>query len=335
MFCAVLLIVTPGCDAPSGGKDPFAWLKPKPKENSANQTAEDRAAQGMEMVARMTGSDNGLAIRKWIVEDNEGRIASVLMRHAEGAGEVLHDTADKRLQRNGFRLLRVSADDLPDILQELGGASLDVTAWHGQVYDWRAVATHGIGGAGQPLAIDGRIKVYPAGEMRLVMRSWIVPMETGPFVQFELVPQYHQPQRRDLNLLAGREQPPPIESFPSMAVDQLLEAGSAYVLTCAPPQSDWTTYDIDPNVLDAPPADVAQPVESAPATAKDTKPPAPPSMRRAGGVGPADLVGPDAVAPQTIGQWMFTTDVGRPSRIILVLLPRISNDLYPSQVSAP
>lgn len=283
----------------------------------------------MSLLSRLTSTDNGLAIRKWMVEDNESRISSVLMRHAIGTGDVLHDSADKRLQRNGFRLLRVNADELETILQELGGATLDVTAWHGQVFDWRAVAAHGIGRAGQPLAIDGFVRTYPAGEMRLVMRSWIVPMERGPFVQFELVPQFHQPQRRDMNVLFGRETPPPIESYSSMAVDELLDAQSAYILTCAPPKSQWAA-----NISSAEGESVGGDVAAQPSTQ-----PAPanvPTMRRAGGgMGPADAVGPDAVTPQTIGQWMFSTEVGRPSRIMLVLLPRISEKLYPPEVIAP
>lgn len=310
LACAIAALA--GCEAPVSGNDPLAWLNPKQKETESRAATPSaprtRLQPADSALSRMTGTDNGLAIRRWVVADDEQRIREVLMRHA--VGDVVHDSADQHLQRNGFRLIRVPAESLEQILSELGGASLDVTAWHGQVYDWRTIASHGIGAGGQPMAIDGRVRHYTAGEMRLVMRSWIVAMEDGPVVQFELVPQFHKPQRTEVNLLLGREPPPPVESYPSMAVDHLLESGAAYLLTCAPPQSDWS----------APSADEPAKVKT----------PAKPPVRRVGGaVGPSDLVGPEATPPQTIGQWMLSSDTGRASRIMLVLLPRIAERLFP------
>jgi hypothetical protein len=317
-FVLCLVAVTGGCEATGSGEDPFAWLKPKPREpgRSAAQAPDGMGGTSLQptdtSLSRLTSTDNGLAVRKWVVADDEQRIRSVLMRHAVGG--VVHDEADQRLQRNGFRLIQVHAEDLNALLAELGGSSLDVTAWHGQVYDWRTIASHGIGRSGQPLAIDGHVRQFPAGEMRMVMRSWIVAMESGPYVQFELVPQFHKPQQTDVNLLLGRHAPPPIESYPSMAVDHLLESGSAYLLTCAPPQSEWST-------------------ESAEAQPDDL--PDDPELRRSDGdrIGPADMLGPAVTAPQTIGQWMLSNDVGRPNRIVLVLLPRISQRLFPPTVA--
>ncbi len=303
-----------GCESPGpgGNTDPFAWLKPNAKQTTETRTtSSSHLPPADSALNRLTGTDNGLAIRKWIIADDEERIRTVLMRHAEGG--VVHDAADERLRRNGFRLIQVDAGELETLLAELGGASLDVTAWHGQVYNWRSVASHGIGRYGQPLAIDGHVRQYPAGEMQLVMRSWIVAMEDGPYLQFELVPQFHRPQRTDVNLLLGREPPEPIESYPSMAVDQLLDADSAYLLTCAPPQSPWTMSQESDNAVDS--------TESQP------------FRRRGSSVGPSEFVGPEAAPPQTIGQWMLSNDIGRPNRIVLVLLPRISDRLYPPSLS--
>lgn len=303
---AVTLLLS-GCDTP--GRNPFGG-------NDRTADAPPSQQDISRTISRVTGTDNGLAIRKWVVEDDEARIRNVLMSHAVGG--VLHDAADERLQRNGFRLVRVPAADVDSILAELGGATMDVTAWHGEVYEWRTLAAHAIGRDGQPIAIDGRVRRFPPGEMRLVMRSWIVGMEDGPRVQFELVPQFYLPRKRDLNILVGREKPQPVESYPSMAVDELLEDDAAYVLTCAPPQSDWQ-----------------EPASERPTGAAGEEGAATPnrSARRSGGMGPDAMLGPDAAPPQTIGQWMFSNDIGRPSRIMLILLPRIADRLQPQEIT--
>jgi len=272
-------------------------------------------------VRRITGTENGLAIRKWVIEDDERRIRSVLMRHAIGG--VLHDQADQRLQRNGFRLIRVPVEHVDSILRELGGATMDVTAWHGQVYQWRTLSSRAIGGEGQPIAIDGRVRRFPPGEMRLVMRSWIVGMEDGPRVQFELVPQFYLPRKRELNVLVRNEPPQPVESYPSMAVDQLLEDDAAYILTCALPQSDWNAAAEEDG-----PNENGEPTSPQPSRDQQRQ-----RLRRAGGMGPGPGVGPDAAPPRTIGQWMFSNDIGRPSRVVFVLLPRIADHLHPPRAA--
>jgi len=82
---------------------------------------------------RMLNSGHGLLVRKWVVTDNTERIGRALMHYQDGV--LLEPELSRRLRRDGLRLLRVRADQLADLLGELGVGASDVTAWHGQILE--------------------------------------------------------------------------------------------------------------------------------------------------------------------------------------------------------
>ena len=99
----------------------------------------------------MLNADNGLEVRDWVIMERGPRIAAAIARFGQPA--LVDASADASLRRNGLRLVRIPTGELESLLVSLGGASVDATAWHGQVYRWRELVQYPIGPAGMALWI--------------------------------------------------------------------------------------------------------------------------------------------------------------------------------------
>ncbi len=192
---------------------------------------------------RMLNPDNGLLLRRWVVSDNADRIGAALLRYSDG--QVLDARTDESLRRNGMRLVRVRADQTDDLLGDLGVGPSDVAAWHGQVVEWRELYQRPVIGPGATLAVSGRVRSIPAGQLRLMGRSWTVLMEDGPYLTLELLPQLWRPQEPSLYRLLG-DADRQGEVFGTLAIEIELETGYAYVLTGETPALEWTDPPRDP-----------------------------------------------------------------------------------------
>ncbi len=152
--------------------------------------AGEAVSTGERVAAVLLGSNSGLLIRHWRVADDPSAITTALMRYTRGEEG---DPAQRRqLRRNGFRLVRIAADDGDALLEELGGSSIKLDGWHGQAYDWRPLAAKSVGPGGRAVAVDGRVRHFSGGRMRLMMRGWTTQMEDGPFVYLQLRPDFDQ-----------------------------------------------------------------------------------------------------------------------------------------------
>src|SRR5215813_15141271 len=80
--------------------------------------------------SKLANTDNGLELHRWTVMDQPGRIITALSKHADG--QAADDQTLARLQRNGFRLVRIAVDDLDQALADMGGATVNANEWHGQ-----------------------------------------------------------------------------------------------------------------------------------------------------------------------------------------------------------
>jgi hypothetical protein len=293
LTCAVLA----GCSGQPSAQ--AGW----PTQGSSNQTA---AAAARSLLAN---TDNGLELRRWTVLDSPQRIRATLSKYI--AGEAIDPQAHARIERNGFRFLRVAVDHIDALLEDIGGATVNATEWHGQVHQWRSLADRPVGmgrqansdasGIGRAVAVDGKIGRYDRGTFRLLMRSWSVQMEDGPRIHLELLPQHQRPRANDLRRLIG-ESDNPITGFGGPALDLQLELGYAYVLLCDSPQAPW-------------PADTA------------TNAPAPSATRAR--FGPLETVGPGAAIPMTLGELLLSNHGKPPTRELLVFVPKIGADLFP------
>ncbi|MHC5024367.1 MAG: hypothetical protein ACYTGG_10735 [Planctomycetota bacterium] len=266
----------------------------------------EAATAGASRITDLVSNDHGLSVRQWSVLDHPELIASTLSAHA--AGDALDAATRERLRRNGLRLVAVPAVDLDRIVEKLGGAPMNVDVWYGQVFEWRELLERPVPGPGQAIALDGHVRRYAGGDLRLMCRCWTVQMEDGPSMLLEMIPQYrHEGTDSLVRLLGG---PAPVaESFPSLALDLVLEAGFAYVVTTESPDLDWP--DLAGDGATIAPGDLP-----ASSTARDPT---------ASGPG----VGPAAAGPPTLGEWLFRNQRQPPTRGILILVPRIPTELWP------
>ena len=264
------------------------------------------AEQSEALRNRLTNTNNGLEIRRWHVQEDADRLVGALVRYTEGS--AADELAAERLRRNGFRFVRVRLDDLDAVLTDLGGANVDRNEWHGQIPEWRSLIERNVDRQGQAVAIDGRVRRFERGQMRLMIRSWTVQMEDGPATHLEVLPRHHQPQPKDLRTLLG-EGGPTGEGFGNMAIDLRLEAGWAYVLVGESPNQRWP----DERSGNTPSPTVA--------TARPPK------------TGPLDVAGPETDAPLTMGEFMLGVHSPAARRTVIVFVPRVPQELFiPDQV---
>jgi hypothetical protein len=274
---------------------------------------------------RLTGSNNGLELRRWTVIDAPDRVMNVLSNHADGSAAD-QETID-RLKRNGFRFIRVPVSELDALVSELGGATIDRNEWHGQVYDWRALMEQPIDPRGLAVAIDGRVRRFDRGSFRLLVRSWTTQMEDGPHMHLEVLPQHSLPRANDLRRLMGEKPADAGEAFATLALDLQLQAGYAYVLVSESPEVDWPELDrpaLVNEVLVGAAGD-----EPAPDAPDESLPAVRPRDGGWSHVGPPESVGPEAGAPLTLGEMLLPLSVSPPMRRVLAFVPKIPAELFP------
>ncbi len=253
---------------------------------------------------RLLNSDNGLEVRNWVIMERGPRIAAAIASFGQPA--LVDASADASLRRNGLRLVRIRAGELESLLASLGGASVDATAWHGQVYRWRELVQYPIGPAGMAVAVDGRVRRFARGTFRLMFRSWTVPMEDGPRLQLQLLGQFDRPQREPFRRFVTDRRVTG-EVFHSFAFQIQLEVGFGYALLFESPDIDWSFGPADQQDV------TAEPVAAA----------------LNGPVSDPKQVGPKADAPPTFGELLFRIDSRPPKRRMLVFVPKFPPQAFP------
>jgi hypothetical protein len=163
----------------------------------AATTTNGRSAQGM-----LPATDHGLRIRQWRIADDTDRIAEAMVRHADG--EAADPPAIERLRRNGFRFVRIPAEDVDALLEDLGGAMVDIDGWHGQAYEWQEILARPLSESGRGVAVDGRVRRLARGRVRLMLRGWTIPMEDGPAMHVEMHPDHDRTRPTRFDQLLGR-----------------------------------------------------------------------------------------------------------------------------------
>ncbi len=190
------------------------------------------ARAAAETLARLLNSDNGLMVRTCTISGEAPQVEAALL--ARRHGPALPAPQAESLRRGGLRLVRVRADEVERLLDELGAAPLDLAAWYGQVLEWREVAARPIEGELVLAGPDG-LRRFGAGKLRLMIRGWTVATENGPSLYVEIVPRFAREVPQLSRLLGVRgDAGEPLES---LAIELFLEAGEACVLTCQAPDT--------------------------------------------------------------------------------------------------
>ncbi len=256
-----------------------------------------------ERIEQLLNTDNGLDLRVWTVADDPQRIGSALVRYADGP--VLGPQDTDELRRSGLRFVRVRADRLRELLDAMAAAPVEVAVWHGQVLEWRQMHHRPVADT-TVVGVGGRPQELTSGWLRLMVRSWTLHMEDGPYLQLELLPEFVHPQARTLHqLLGGSDLRGTI--FTGLAVESRLEAGYGYVLTGESPGAEWPQAALPDEAADA-----SRPSDESSLVVVADEP----------------SVGPDTVTPATLGEFLFTNPADPPTRTVLVFVPRIPSRLF-------
>jgi hypothetical protein len=258
------------------------------------------AAGDETVLSRLVNTDNGLEVRRWVIGDDADVIGGALNRYR--VGEPLEAGRVAALRRDGLRFVRVRAAQLEPLLAELDPAPSEVAAWHGQVLTWRELQLRNVGPDGITIAAGGRVHRFGAGRLRLMARSWTVPMEQGPYLNLELLPEYAPPPGPSLRRLLGA-QALQGRIFPTARVEALLEPGFAYILVGEAPSEPWPVADAEPAPGRAP-------------------------------IGPPPTVGPGALSPASLGELLLIS-AEPPTRALLVFVPRIPDRLWQPYDTGP
>lgn len=292
----ILLLIGAGSLA---GCEPVA-LPAVPSQTNGGASAFSAASD----TRRLLTPENGLEMREWVIMDRESRIGAAIA--VLGQPAIADTNASATLRRNGLRLVKVPQSELQLLLDSLGGASVDATTWHGQVYQWRELAQYPISPAGMAVAVDGRVRRFQHGTFRLLMRSWTVPMEDGPRLLLQLLGQFDRPERETFRRFLT-DHSVTGEVFHSFALEMPLEVGFGYVLLYELPELDWSYGPVDQE--DATPETVTEePIEQA---------------------HEPEHVGPTAAPPPTFGELLLRTDTFPSKRRVLVFVPKFSLELFP------
>jgi len=255
-------------------------------------------------VRQLLTPDNGLEMREWVIMDRESRIGAAIAEF--GKPVSVDPKASAAFRRNGLRLVKFRRDELESLLASLGGATVDATTWHGQVYQWRELVRYPISAAGIAVAVDGRVRRFRHGTFRLLLRSWTVPMEDGPRLLLQLLGQFDRPEQEPFRRFLT-DHSVTGEVFRSLVLEMPLEIGFAYALLYASPDIDWSYRPA--NQKDAKlEAVVAEPTKSA---------------------NDSEQVGPTAAPPPTFGELLLRTDTFPPKRRVLVFVPKFSPEMFP------
>lgn len=259
-------------------------------------------------LAAVMSGENGMELRKWIVPDDPEAIAEALDQFTAPLDD---DDLRWELQRNGYQLLRLRAEDVEPMLAAFGPAVSDLRSWQGQAPRWREVVRRG---ARTPIAafVDGRVRVFEDGALRLMMRSWSLPTEEGVLMQLEFTSEFEPAPRGVLRDLV-REGEPTATRLPPGTVELQCVDGDAWLLTSTGVDDVLATERL-----------ASRGSSRGGGGTDDARGGGGARSAPAGGMGPPvdDMMGPAAAPPQTVGEILLRTEMPA-TRTILIFVPRL------------
>ena len=289
----------------------FAGCESKPLDGG--EFAQASAAEGA-AIDRLMGTDHGLELRRWVIDEDAARIGAAMMEFADAWSP--EPALKARLERSGLRLARVPLDRLGALQVALGQGDMRLIGWHGQMTQWTRLVHRSIPRGGQAIAIDGMVRPMEAGELFLMGRGWTLPTEDGPRMLLQLTPIHQPTPPSDTSSFIGRlgVRAVPDEVLHALWLELWLESDHAYVMTFESPDVAWTTG--------------GSTAQSATASAK------PEDVAATKSVPTGEGLGPEVSAPRTIGELLLRSDDGRPTRHVLVFVPRIPRALFPPPMAS-
>lgn len=256
--------------------------------------------RGGEVALTLRGGGDGLEVAWVVARDMPERTASTALAPYLNQPLPIDDVMRSRLEANGLRLVAVPMPDLDPLLASLSLSGVRQRQWFGWALDWREAFRGRSVPRGAVLTIDGERRTPGGGWLRLVARAWTAPGPDGPILRIEFAPQLHQTGLRsepadDLSrAIEGRQADFDVlgegRIFDTLLVRADLDPAYAYVLTGEAPEAVWAAGEGD-------------------------------------GGATAEVYGPVAPAPPTLGEAMLVSapgpdERGPTSRALVVFIPR-------------
>jgi hypothetical protein len=205
------------------------------------------------------------------------------------------------LDRNAVKMVRLREDQLPELLDSIGGVNASMSTWCGQVTDWRSIRD--IRFKRNLVMIDGTTTLLDGGKLALAARAWVEPTLEGARMHLEFVPRFKADRGRYASLI--KRVPPRMLVFEQLAEVTDLLPGEVLLVTCSsiprPPK----------------PGPVEQPVGDDPDPDDDPSLDTPVPGNRT------------ITGSLELGHALFAIRGEAPERIILILTPRIPSSSIP------
>ncbi len=134
-----------------------------------------------------------------------------------------------KLLQEGIFVRKISALDIPKIVNSIGDVIDDTFVWHGQILKWRDLHQRRIEPRGMRITEKGIQYFIQSGFLSLLSRSWVIEQETGVHVYLQLLPTWHVPQRRS-SITGKSTTPHQSKVFHELGFETLLKDDEAIIL---------------------------------------------------------------------------------------------------------
>ena len=221
--------------------------------------AEDAAA------SPVVHARQGLEIRWWVVADRHADVARTLAPYAGPPAGADPDTL-LAWQRSGLRLVAVPLDELTGVRDALPRIGATNQQWVGQSASWLDALGGPVFDRPVTVVVDQDTITLPPGQLRLLIRDWLVPEMTADRadarLHVEILPELRERVASARTLADDLLAPEP----PSRTIDPLrmtlrLDAGNALLIVSERPDIAWNEV---ADAAEADPEDVGPPVPSYP-----------------------------------------------------------------------
>ncbi|GAB5497099.1 MAG: hypothetical protein Phyf2KO_21790 [Phycisphaerales bacterium] len=212
------------------------------------------------------GNQQGLELRVWAIEDQDGLIAEMIDSY-QGRPTPMLDSQRTAWRQSGFVPISIPIDELNLARGRMRLVGPEQQDWFGVLPDWHETLSGRRVEAGQLLSLaDGQMQT-PRGKLRLLSRCWVVPGADGPELQTELCVQLQRTLRAPNAVELAVGDRTPIERqgliFPELAASFVMRKDEALVLVPIAPEFDPMAI-IDPERAAEVHAEAGPPVPSVP-----------------------------------------------------------------------
>lgn len=187
------------------------------------------------------GSQEGLELRVWAVENQDDLIAELLERY-RGRPTPMPDSQRTAWRASGLWPIAVPIDELTLARGRMKLIGPEQQDWLGLMPAWREAVPGRRLEEGALLAQPGGVMRLPGGRLRLLARCWSVPTDSGPAMQVEMAVQLQSIQGRasPVGLVLDGERPAQEQGrvIAGMSSEFLLQPGEALVLVPVGPGFD-------------------------------------------------------------------------------------------------